>query len=199
MPQDSLRAVLDSVFATPAYRWVEQPRPLALLSRWVEGLQRWLAALRENHPIGFRLFLAALVVVLVAILVHGTWAFLRSVRAGESARDMAPGDSGPRRNRAWYLREADRLATEGRFVEAMQADFLALVLALDALQVLRFHPGKTPGEYSRESRLGPRAREEFRELVRQLYGFAFGRWPCGPAEFESWRLRAAPERYASPV
>jgi hypothetical protein len=74
----------------------------------------------------------------------------------------------------------------------MQADFLALVLALEAADLLRFHPAKTPAEYSRESRLAPSARVEFRELVRTLYGYAFARWPCGPGDFASWRTRAEP-------
>lgn len=196
MQQDSLRAVLDSVFAAPQYRWAEQQRSwYGFLTDWLEALNRWLLALRDTHPLGFRLFLAALVVILVAILVHAGWVLARTLRPGDSTADT-PGPPAPRRDQAWYRREADQLAAHGRYVEAVQADFLALVLALDEDQLLRFHPGKTPGEYARESRLGPRAREEFRELVRFLYGYAFARWPCGAGEFESWRTRTAPERYA---
>ncbi len=196
MQQDSLRAVLDSVFAAPDYRWVERPRPLAFLTHWLEALQRWLQVLREVHPLGYRLFLAALLVVFVAILVHAGWVLLGTLRRGASTRVGLPGTAAPRRDEAWYRREADRLAAGGRYVEAMQADFLALVLALDAAGLLRFHPGKTPAEYNADSRLGPEARAEFRELVGALYGFAFARWPCGPADFASWRARTAPERYA---
>ena len=197
MQQDSLRAVLDSIFAAPDYRWVERPHPLAFLTHWVEALQRWLQALRSEHPFGYRLFLAALVIVFVVILVHAGWVLVGTLRGGTSARAGVPESVAPRRDQAWYRREADRLAAEGRYVEAMQADFLALVLALDAAGRLRFHPGKTPAEYGTESRLEPEARAEFRALVGTLYGFAFARWPCGPEDFLSWRTRAAPERYAA--
>jgi uncharacterized protein DUF4129 len=193
--EDSLRAVLDSVFAGADYRWVERPRPLAFLTRWLEELQSRLLALREVHPLGFRLFLAGLTIVLVAILVHAGWVLFHTVRAGSSPGEPSRGPA-LRRDRAWYRREADRLAAQGRYVEAVQADFLALVLALDSFELLRFHPGKTPAEYGRESRLTPAAGEEFRDLVRTLYGYAFAGRPCGADEFASWRARSGPERYA---
>lgn len=195
MQSDSLRAVLDSVFAAPDYLWVERTPPLAFLSRWLEGLARWLQATREAHPLGFRLLLGALVILLVLILVHAGWILFHTIR-GSASGPQPTGDTMLRRDHAWYRREADRLAGQGRYVEAMQADFLALVLALEAADLLRFHPAKTPAEYSRESRLAPSARVEFRELVRTLYGYAFARWPCGPGDFASWRARAEPERYA---
>jgi len=197
MQPDSLRAVLDSVFAAPDYRWIEAPHPwYAFLIRWLEAANRWLLELRESQPLGFRLFLALLVVILVAILVHVGWVLAQTLRSGPRPTPAAPA-AALRRDRVWYRREADRLAAQGRYAEAMQADFLGLVLALDAADLLRFHPGKTPAEYVRESRLRPPMREELRELVGALYGYAFARWPCGREEFERWRARAAPERYAA--
>jgi len=130
---DSLRAVLDSVFAGRDYNWVEKPDPLATLWRWFEAVRRWFTQLGDTHPLLFRLILIGL---------------------------------------------------------------LLLVLALDAFRLLKFHPGKTPAEYGMEARLAGEAREEFRELVRKLYGYAFARRPCGPADFAAWRAQAAPERYA---
>jgi hypothetical protein len=194
---DSLRAVLDSVFAGPDYRWVVKRQSVDLFRQWLDALQEWLLGLREGHPLGFRLFEAGLVVVVIAIFVHAGWVLARTVRSsGGGAGGALPSASGVRRDQAWYRREADRLAAEGRFVEAVQADFLALVLALDASRLLRFHPSKTPAEYAEEARLDRGARAEFRELVRSLYGYAFARRPCGPGEFAEWRSRAAPERYA---
>lgn len=193
---DSLRAVLDSVFAAPDYRWVERPESYALLRRWLRVLQQWLFDLRETHPAAFRLLLAGMILVVVASFVHAGWIFLQTVRAaGERAPDTAAAPAF-RRDQGWYRREADRLAALGRFAEAMQYDFLALVLALDASSLVRFHPSKTPGEYSREARLSPAARDEFRALVRTLYAYVFARRPCGPREFAEWRALAAAERYA---
>jgi hypothetical protein len=194
---DSLRAVLDSVFAGPQYRWVQRPDPFASLRfRWAEFVQ-WLRSLHDAHPVGYRLALVAAVVVLAAILIRTGWNFLRAIGSERGRAKLAPGLERPRRDEAWYRHEADRLAHQGRFADAIQADFIGLLLALDARRVLRFDASKTPGEYVSEPRLAPDARQAFRELVRSLYGYAFARWPCGPAEYAEWRVRAAADRYAA--
>jgi hypothetical protein len=193
---DSLRAVLDTVFAGKDYVWRERPDPVSVVARWMEALQRWLFELKESHPQAFRWFMIAMLVLVLAIFAHAVWVFVRTVRSGGQAGDGLPLSAGQQRDREWYRREADRLAAQGRYAEAVQADFLALVLALDGLRLLKFHPSKTPAEYGMEARLGGEEREEFRELVRRLYGYAFARRSCGPAEFEEWRARAALERYA---
>lgn len=194
---DSLRAVLDSVFAAPAYRWVERPDALAFLGRWIAAVKQWFFDLRQAHPAWFRVLVFAMVFVVVATILHAAWVFFRTVQASrQSGSGPLPAASGERRNQQWYRQEADRLAADGRYAEAVQHDFLALVLALDARSLLRFHPSKTPAEYGREARLGPGGLEEFRGLIRAVYAFAFARRPCGPEEFADWRARAAAERYA---
>ena len=193
---DSLRAVLDTVFASRDYRWQERPDPVSAFARWMDALQRWLFEVREAHPLAFRWFLAGLLVLVLGIFAHSVWIFLRTVRSGARVGEGMPLGMSQRRDQEWYRREADRLAAQGRYAEAVQADFLALVLALDGLRLVKFHPSKTPAEYGMEARLAGAAREEFRELVGRLYGYAFARRPCGPAEFEAWRAQAAPERYA---
>jgi hypothetical protein len=193
---DSLRAVLDTVFAGKDYQWQERPTAVSLFQRWMESLQQWLFELREANPVAFRWFLIGLLVLVLAIFAHAVWVFVRTVRSGAATNEGEVPAFHQRRDREWYRREADRLASEGRYAEAVQADFLSLVLALDGVSLLKFHPGKTPAEYGMEARLSGPAREEFRDLVRRLYGYAFARRPCGPREFEEWRARAAPERYA---
>jgi hypothetical protein len=194
---DSLRATLDSVFADPAYRWVERPHPLAFHHRWRKALISWLDGLQSLHPDFFFMLMAGVIFVLVAIVVHAGWIMVRTMRAARAPGEgtQAP-DRGTVRGAAWYRSQADRLALEGRYAEAVQADFLALVLELDGRKVLRYHPSKTPNEYSYEPGLAPEARGAFRELVRLLYGYAFARRPCGPSDFAAWRLQAVAERYA---
>ena len=195
-PADSLRGVLDSVFAAPEYRWVERPETYALLRRWLRVAQQWLLDVQEAHPALFKLLLAGLVLLVITIFLHAAWVFLQTVRAAGRAGPGALAPPAPRRDQAWYRGEADRLAGLGRYADAMQYDFLALVLALDAASLVRFHPSKTPGEYTREAQLSPEARSQFRALVRDLYGYVFARRVCGPREFEVWRAQAAPEHYA---
>lgn len=194
---DSLRAVLDSVFAAPEYRWVERPQSYALLRRWLRMAQQWLFDLRESHPDAFRWLLAGMVLLLVATFAHATWVLLRTIRPGGPRASGPPAEPVIRRDQAWHRKEADRLAAEGQYARAMQHDFLSLVLALDAAALVRFHPSKTPGEYAREARLAPSLRPEFRALVNMLYAYLFARRPCGPGEFAEWRALAAPERYAA--
>ena len=79
----------------------------------------------------------------------------------------------------------------------MQHAFRALVLDLDRRGLLRFHPSKTPGEYTRDPGLPPAERERLRALVQALYGYAFARRPCGPVEYQSWRGLAGEGRHAA--
>lgn len=199
LASDSLRATLDSVFADPAYRWIDRPHPLAFLRRWWDALIRSIDGLQSQHPELFFVLMSGLIVILAAILVHAIWIMTMTMRAARSPSEGARGP-GPAmaRGAAWYRAAADRLALDGRYAEAIQADFLALVLELDSRQVVRYHPSKTPNEYSYEAGLPAAARGPFRDLVGLLYGYAFARRPCGHGEFVAWRSQAAPERYATP-
>ena len=188
MPPDSLRAVLDSVFAQPSYNWVEPPRPLAILERWWDGLQRWLFQFREVNPSLFDLFLVGLAVVLVMILVHAGWVMYQTVRAASTADEQVAGPaSAERRDAAWFRHRADQLADAGRFAEAMQAGFFALILELDAQRLVRYHPSKTPHEYAQEALLPEAGKLRLRRLVLELYGHLFARRPCAAADYEAWR------------
>jgi hypothetical protein len=193
---DSLRAVLDSVFASSEYHWVERPHPFAALERWWAMIQTWLARAQLAHPELFWVLFWGLVVVLVVVFVHGVWVLTRTLRAAGAPPTATSGGAAAVHGAAWYRREALRLAKMGCFPEAMQADFLALVLELDHHRLLRFHPSKTPHEYSDEVQLNPASRDAFTDLVRVLYGYAFARKPCGPEEFTAWREKTAAERYA---
>lgn len=186
------------MFADPAYRWAEASNPLAFLLRWWLALVRWLERLQERHPQTFQLLLWGLLAILVAIFVHAGWLLYRTVRAGTASRQGQAGPAAPApRGAAWYRQEALRLAGLGRYVEAMQSDFLALVLDLDTRHLVRFHPSKTPREYTEEVQLPGPDRRELGELVRSLYQYAFARAPCGAAEYAAWHQRADHERYAA--
>lgn len=197
-PADSLRAVLDTVFAAADYRWVDRPNPLAFLTRWWRLLADWLQRAQERHPEVFWVFFWGLIAVLVLVLVHAGWVLVQTIRAASAPAAVdAQASAREIHGASWYRREALRLAADGRYPEAMQADFLALVLELDARSIVRFHPSKTPNEYAGEAGLRGETRESFRALVRTLYGYAFARVPCGPEEFAEWRRRSMPELYAA--
>ena len=195
---DSLRVVLDSVFAQRAYHWpTTQPTP-PLLSRLWQALSDWLAELQRNNPTEFRVLFWALIGVLTLILLHAAYVAWRTVRgATTTSSGSLPAASAQLRDAAWYGAEASRLAAQGSFAEAMQMDFLRLMLQLDGRRVVRFHASKTPVEYTRDPGLSPAGRDALRDLVRTLYRYAFARVPCGPREFDAWRASAVADRYAT--
>lgn len=187
LPADSLRTVLDSVFASPSYAWLETPAPLV----WLRHAWRWLtdnlAAFQADNPAFFRWFVILLIVLLGLIMLHAGWVLLRTARATEHV--AAPNEAGPlaaARTAAWYRAEAERLGAEGDYPEALAAAFHGLVLELDERGVVRYHPSKTPREYLRDRTLPSEDRPRFAALVQGLYSYRFGRHACGPAEYRAW-------------
>ncbi len=202
MPQasaDSLRAILDTVFASSAYAWRPQDETGTAIVRYWRRLLEWLASLQQANPFLFKLLVAGLVVVLLAILGHAAWLLVRTVRgAAAAASDDAPPEPAARRNAAWYLAAADRAAAEGRVTVALQLAFVGVALTLDERGLLRYHPAKTPAECSREARVAPDDRRRLATLVSTLYACAFGGAGCSAADYAEWRALAAGEWHAAP-
>jgi hypothetical protein len=194
--EERVRAVIDSVFSQPRYRWQQAIDPFAPLRRAWLWLNQLFDSLRAESPLAYRMLIALLVLVLAAVLLHAAWVAYRTVRGGTAGEIRSAGAAAPVRDAAWFAREAARLEAAGRYAEAMQADFLRLVLELDARRLVRFHPSRTPNEYSREPTLSAESRRELAALVRRLYAHAFAGLPCRHADLLDWRSRAATDRYA---
>jgi hypothetical protein len=188
---DSLRAALDSVFRSPAYDWRSPDVALSWLrERWL-ALLAWLGTIRDANPLVYRILLALLVVILVAILLHAGWILYRTVqRADRGAEEAAVPGAVPVLGAAWFSAEADRLAGEGRFADAVQAAFVALAHRLDELGLLQYHPSRTPAECARDARLGEGDRSRLRRLVRELYSAAFGAGAFSAEDYRRWRAEA---------
>jgi uncharacterized protein DUF4129 len=193
---DRLRSVIDSVFADRKYSWEQPLDPFGPVRRAWAWLVSWFQSLRAESPSTYWLLIGVLVAVLLAILGHAAWVAWRTVRRDATIERRGGAHRHEVRDAAWYAREAERLAAAGRFTEAIQADFLRLILQLDARRLVRFHPSRTPNEYAREPTLAPESRRELGELVRRLYAYVFARVPCGAEELRDWRARAVPDRYA---
>jgi hypothetical protein len=194
---DSLRTAIDAVLAQGPYQVAAPRDPWAPVRRlWGLTLDT-LERLRTDNPLAYRALVWLLVAVLLAIVAHAMWVAARTIQAGSAAeaKERLQPASAPR-DAEWYTQEAARLAAAGRFAEAMQADFLRLILELDARNVTRFHPSRTPGEYARDPRLTDETRNELRSLVRSLYAYAFARIPADESAWDAWRARATVDRYA---
>ena len=187
---DSLRTVLDSVFAGPAYDWVEAENPFGWIERAWSILVAFLERLRNADPLIFRIGLAALCLILAGIIAHAGWVMLRTMRHASVREEHAGGTTSQRRDAAWFDREADRLAGEGRHVEALQAAFTALALRLEDQGAVRYDPARTPREYVREARLVQDDRHRLHQLVTALYRHAFGGAPVDAAAYAAWRASA---------
>jgi uncharacterized protein DUF4129 len=195
---DSVRAVLDSVFAGPAYAWAPGPHPLVTLRQWWDRFADWLAQTQVGHPQLFYALLLALSAILVAILVHAGYVFQQTLRAASRLETSAGAHGiGSRRDAAWYLRAADQAAGAGRYRDALRLAFDALVVRLDAMGTLRWAPGKTARDYTREARLAPAERDRLLGLVGVLYRHVYSGVPCGPEEFAVLRDAAAGEWHAA--
>lgn len=198
VPPDSLRAALDSVFRSSAYDWRPQDTAVSWLhARWLE-LMAWLTRLHDINPLVYRAFITLLVLVLLAVILHAAWLLIRTTRTAQSGASGLPAE-GPARphDAAWFQAEADRLAREGRFADAVQAAFVALARRLEGHGLLQYHPAKTPAECAREARLAESDRPRLRGLVRDLYGAAFGGAPFGAEEFARWQREALGEWHAA--
>jgi hypothetical protein len=197
LPADSLRTIIDAVVSAPAYQTRAPVDPWAPVRRLWWSLLDWIMELRGTSPTAYRLLVWGMVLILAAIVTHALWIAARTIRAGTGPADRRDATPPPApRDAAWYGAHAERLAAEGRFAEAMQSDFLRLVLELDARSVMRFHPSKTPGEYVREGTMTPDARRNFRQLVVTLYTHAFARVAATEALWVRWRDEATADRYA---
>jgi hypothetical protein len=187
--------VLDTVFAGPAYAWVQQGRPLESLTTWWRRFSEWLSATRDTHPTLFQGLTLLLSAVLVGILAHAAYVFLRTLRGG-SRRDggvAVQPTTAFWRDAASHLRAADQAAAAGRFREALGLAFEALVLRLDEAGVVRWGPGKTARDYAREARLPPAEQERLGGLVGLLYRCVYGGAACGPDEYRAVRVVAEGE------
>jgi hypothetical protein len=195
---DSLQSAIDSVFAGQEYQWRAIPDPWSAVRRAWTALMDAIDRLRIDNPLAYRLFVWSLIAILALIVLHALWVAARTVRGGSARGTREPEQpTMVVRGASWYAAEAQRLAKEGRYVEAIQADFVRLMLELDGRKAVRFHPSKTPHEYVRDPGLAESSRTELRALVRALYGFAFGRAPCDVNAWESWRQQASTDRYAA--
>ncbi len=191
MPPDSLRRALSEVFARPEYRWVERTNPIQWLMDLWHRLQDWLDAVQTSHPAGFKVLLAGLVLLLVAMFAHigyVVWRITRpTIRAPVGPAGAA---AGPLEDAGAHLIRAGELARAGRYAEALAHRFIAVVLQLERAQALTFHLSKTPAEYLAEARLDGAGRESLAELVARLYRHLFGGVPCDEGGYREFGATA---------
>lgn len=197
LSDDSLRTVVRAVFKASEYQWSDIRPRLSFLARWWNALREWLGRLWETNPAAAEFLFWALIVLLLAIFLHGGWIMLRTIKnANAPDRGEGPVIASVIRDERWYQRRAEAMASEGRFADAMHAAFTALVLKLDARGIVRFHPSKTPQEYAREAKLAAESRRGLLDAVGMLYSCAYAGRPCGPEQYREWLIGLRQEWHA---
>ena len=188
--RDSIRTVLQEVFAAPEYQWDERRSIIDTLRGWWYGLLGVLEGLRIAHPAVYYVVVGVVVGLLIVIITHVgyiIWQVVRparTARLGEGPTTLQPHDAD------WYLNEARRLLCDGQFVAAVAYRFKALLLRLDARGDLTFHPSKTPAEYLLELPQGHECYGALSQLVGILYRHLFGGGECTEPDVRHFEVLA---------
>jgi hypothetical protein len=135
-------------------------------------------------------------IVYAVVIAAAVWALAHLIRslqqsdAGDTTRGATNSADARTRNAAWWESAARDAALHGRYRDAALFLYNAVLLRLETRGALRYHPGKTPGDYRREVRAHAATRAPFEQFIRALLPAAFGPQPPDAAAFESVRVHA---------
>ena len=167
------------MFSAGRYHWVERRHPLQWLADLWERFQTWIARLNVAHPAVSSALAAVAIVLLVILVTHIGFTLWKVYRVTVRPADQtARGTAGmPLLDARFHRAQAESLAREGRYAEALAHRFAALICDLDEGKAVTIHASKTPAEYAREARLDPIGRATITDLVARLYAHLFGAVP----------------------
>jgi len=162
--------------------------PFRYLLDWLRAAFDWLSTLYSVSPGLWYALFGSLVLVTLALLAHVVWSIRVALRAPALAPPRQEGAERPD-----FEREAERLAAEGRLLEAAHAMHLACVerlLRKRAVELRRHDPNRTLRRRVAAASLAPEQKRDFARLLDQLEE----RWfrdptpqPRDRALFEDWR------------
>jgi len=153
---------------------------------WIERFQAWVGGVAEAAPVAYWLLVAGLVLVLVALLVHMVWTWVRYRRTVASLPEVAG------IQRAQDLRPVLGQAAAAAEAEGRYSDALSLHLRLALLQQLRKHPhlirpGWTNSELLQLFADRPQQYAKLEQVVKLLDRTWYARRQCELAEYQEAR------------
>jgi hypothetical protein len=186
---DTVQAVLSD----PAFRRSVRSSLLDRFLSWLADVFDQLDRLFKHLP-STRSFGLALVALLVLFVV------VRVVIAAMARDDGSEGSSDRRSSTAtndpW--RDAEGLASQGRYEEAVHALYRGVILALGRDERLRLDPSKTSGDYARElRRRGSATLAPFRDFTRRFDVAVYGHGGVDEAVYAELRLLSTAFRPAA--
>ncbi len=143
--------------------------------------------------------------LVLAVLAVGVFFYLSSPRSPRSPKPEAStsAEVSLKENDARQIveespanlwRQADSLASERRFRDALRLVYLAVLASLHRRQFIRFEPTRTNGEYVRQLRLSDRAPSEwhdpFQRLTQCFETAWYGERPCEESDYRAARTLA---------
>lgn len=194
---DTVEAALARVLARPEFAERSPPALLQLISELAAAFRAWIVSLlagwipEQWYPAFTWLVVAALCAVAVWALYALVIALVGSPRAAESPVPGVRQVSVRGEDAAWWESTARAAAAAGQFRDAAVALYLAAVLRLEERGALRYHPGKTPGDYRSEVSSHPESRRPFDTFIRQFLPVAFGARTPDAATFRALAASAA--------
>lgn len=180
--RDTVRAIVDDAAYHRSIRTTVSER----LWRWFTDLLGRVFEAAGALPHGRTLALVA--VGLIVLLVIG-----RVVYASRLGVDELEAGGERRGPRGGSLADADRLAADGAYLDAVHALYRVMLETLARREGIRLHASKTSGEYVRElRRRGSPAHQPFRQFARRHDRIVFGLATC---DAQGWAvLRADADR-----
>lgn len=195
-----VRSEIADVLAQPRYAqsqpsWLREQ--LVAVVRWFrEFFSGWWGdaayQLRETWPGLYFAIVAVLCLLVVALLYHIVLVMLSALGRGGTVRQRAVASAAP--DPEGMRREAARMASEGRYRDAIALLYLALLELLDRQGLARIDRSRTNWEYlqaveAQSVRTGSASADRLvpamRELAERLDGVLYGGLVAGPADYEA--------------
>lgn len=194
----SSRERLAQILSSSEFAHAQQSSLLARVRdaffEWLEDRLLSIAAYGSKSVWLARIFVAAAVFIAACLLIFWLKRQASRQRAAASAKlRLGEDDSLP--SREWGLIEAQRLAQEKRWREAIRCVYWAAIFRLETKSLWFADEARTPREYLALLAAGSGKRPDLTALTRNFERTWYGGAPAGEAEFN--RARALFERLAA--
>jgi hypothetical protein len=176
-PPESIRKTAAEVVSRPYYDLDLAPRddgpPIWLeLLRWITKPFKWLFESMEGLPDIVRWIVVVLaVILLVALISHLTYTFVRAIRGPLPRRRAFLATSAPETNPVDLEQEADEAGKAGDYIRAIRLLFRAALRRIETAEKKKLRPGFTNRELLRRYRSTPlfASLERFVETIDQKW------------------------------
>lgn len=181
------------------FEFEAQPPPPDLpdwLRAFLEFLSGFLAGFQPAFQVLFWAVIALLVGLLLYFVAREVVRHYRKEASGGKGVDVVPDWRPPVARARALLSDADRLAAEGRYAEAIHLLLFRSIEEIDAKRPHAVKPALTSRDILDLQALPSAARQSLSHLVAAVEWSFFGGRPVGPADFSA--CRRAYEEFAFP-